>query len=306
MSEGSSVHPMYKLPQYGGGIEELDRFGLRDRIRSGDVKRATEIALKGTEDWRAAESFPELARYFDLVALHPVATPGPMVAPSKPRDVRPMGERVVQGLAYPLIGGEVFMLIGLALLALFIGRLASMAAAVIMVGIVRSSADGKLKLPLIDTSQLGVLAWTSLRVTFISLISLAPVIGAGVLIVWGLINKAITMPIAVAGFAVALAISALYYPACLATVAVWDNVLASLNPVYVVRVIRIIGADYFIVVGMWFVATFATTFLQLPYIAYIPIVGPLFRYALSYWALFYASHLLGYAVYRHASELGWE
>ncbi len=140
----------------------------------------------------------------------------------------------------------------------------------------------------------------------ITLISLAPVIAFGALVLWGVLTHSITLRLAVAGAALALAISALYYPACLATVAVWDNVLASLNPVYVVKVIRTIGADYFIVVGMWFVATFATTFLQMPFLGYIPIVGTLFKSALSYWALFYVSHLLGYAVYRHAPELGWE
>jgi hypothetical protein len=40
--------------------------------------------------------------------------------------------------------------------------------------------------------------------------------------------------------------------------------------------------------------------------AAIPIAGPIFSAALSFWGLFYVSHLLGYAVYRHASELGWE
>lgn len=308
MTEQNPPRQMYRLPQYGGGIEELDRFALRDRIRNGEVSRATEIALKGSEEWRAAESFPELLRYFDLAGLKPAVAAGPMVAASKPRDVRPMSERVIHGLAYPIAGGEVFMLIGLALLSIvpFIAWLSAPAATLIMVSIVRSSANGKLKLPLVDTSNLFDLFWMWLRVMFITLVSLAPVLAFGTFVFWGLLTKTMPLPVAIAGAIVALAISAVYYPACLATVAVWDNVLASLNPVYVVKVIRTIGADYFIVIGMWFVATFATTFLQLPYIGNIPIIGPIFKSAVSYWALFYASHLLGYAVYRHAPELGWD
>lgn len=299
---------MYRLPVYGGGIEELDRFALRDRIRSGDVGRATEIALKGTEEWRSAESFPELARYFDLAGAGPAPAPAAFAVAPKKREVRPMGERVVQGLLYPLAGGEVLMLLGLAILSIipFIGWLSGPAATLIMVSIVRSSADGKLKMPLVDTSDIFSLMWMWVRVMIITLISLAPVIAFGAFVFWGVLTKSIALPVAVAGAVLALAISAIYYPACLATVAVWDNVLASLNPVYVVKVIRTIGVDYFIVVGMWFVATFATTFLQMPVLGWIPIVGTLFKSALSYWALFYVSHLLGYAVYRHAPELGWE
>ncbi len=308
MSESSSRPQMYRLPMYGGGIEELDRFALRDRIRSGDVGRGTELALKGTEDWRSAESFPELERYFDLLTARPSMAPVTLAAPSKPRQVQSMGERVVNGLIYPIAGGEIFMLLGLAILSIipFIGWLSGPAATLIMVSIVRSSADGKLKMPLVDTSNLFDLMWMWVRVMLITVVSLAPVLAFGTFVFWGLLTKSITLPIAIAGAALALAVSALYYPACLATVAVWDNVLSSLNPVYVVKVIRTIGGDYFIVVGMWFVATFATTFLQLPYVGYIPIIGTLFTSAVSYWALFYASHLLGYAVYPHAPELGWE
>jgi len=67
--------------------------------------------------------------------------------------------------------------------------------------------------------------------------------------------------------------------------------------------------DYLIVIGMWFVSTLITSVMKMPYwspLAAIPIVGGLFGSALSLYSLFYASHLLGYAVFRHAPELGWE
>jgi hypothetical protein len=119
----------------------------------------------------------------------------------------------------------------------------------------------------------------------------------------------VTGATAVVGVIAGLAFAILYYPACLATIAVWDNVVSALNPVYVARVIRTIGIDYFLVIGVWFVATVITTLLTFPAfspLAAIPIVGGVVSSALSLWVLFYASHLLGYAVYRHSPELGWE
>jgi hypothetical protein len=290
---------------YGGGIDELDKFQLRDRIRAGEVMRQTEIALKGSEDWKAADSFPELARYFDLVTLKPAATFTPA---AKVRDVRPMSERVLNGLTYPIAGGEVLMLIALAVLSIvpFVGWIGSLAGTVIMVSIVRSSADGKLKMPMVDTSDVVDMFRVWLRVVFITLVALAPVFVFAAFLVRAVLTRSISYGTAVLGTGVALIFSALYYPACLATVAVWDNIIASLNPAYIVKVIRIIGADYFIVIGIWFAATFGTALLMRSPLAMIPLVGTLMRSILSNWALFYASHLLGYAVYRHAGELGWE
>lgn len=107
----------YKYVPYGGGVEELDRFGVRDRIRAGDIVAESELAVAGTDDWRAAVSYPELARYFELAAAKPRTMPGVPVKVAPPRLVQPMGQRVVQGLLYPLAGGEAFLLIGLSILA---------------------------------------------------------------------------------------------------------------------------------------------------------------------------------------------
>lgn len=298
----------YKRVLYGGGVEEHDRFGIRDLIRSGEVAAGTELAVTGTDDWRAADSYPELARYFSLVTARPQASPGPLVAPSKPRVVQPMKQRVIEGMLYPLAGGEVLMLIGLAVLSMLpiLSRIAALASTLIMVGIIRASADGKTKMPLVDTSNLWDLVRTSLRVLFISIVALLPAVGIGIVVGSALVAKAITVQIAVAGMVLALAVSAAYYPACLATVAVWDDILSSLNPVYVAKVIRTMGSDYFIAIAVFFVATLGVSLLQLPFVPRIPIAGPLLQSVASYWALFYASHILGYAVYRHAPALGWE
>lgn len=135
------------------------------------------------------------------------------------------------------------MLIGLAVLSIvpIFGRLAPLAASVIMVGIVRASANGKLTMPLVDTSNVWELIRTSLRVFFVTLVSLAPFIVVGFFTIGATFTGKITPVTGLLLMTAALAVSALYYPACLATVAVWDNILASLNPVYVVRVIKIIG-----------------------------------------------------------------
>ncbi|HVE72206.1 MAG TPA: hypothetical protein VNI54_12625 [Thermoanaerobaculia bacterium] len=302
----------YKYVPYGGGVEELDRFGIRDRIRAGDIVAESELALVDSEEWRAAASYPELARYFELVATTtPRTMPGIPVKVAPPRVVETMGQRLLQGLLYPIGGGEVLMLIGLTILSAIpvIGILGTLASTLIMVSIVRASADGRTKMPLIDTSDAWTLMMTYLKVLFVTIVSLLPVwIFGWTAFVQVLLGKMNVVP-ALAGIIVLLAVAAIYYPACLATVAVWDSALDSLNPVYVFRVIKLIGTDYFIVVAMWFVGTTFTTLMSSPFLnplAAVPIVGSLFSNFLSFWALFYVSHLLGYAVYRHSPELGWE
>ena len=300
----------YRVVQYGGGVDEVDRFGIRDRIRSGDVVALTEIAVAGTDEWRAAATYPEFARYFEMAATS-LQAPGSFKDVPRTPVVAPVSQRLVTGLLYPIAGGEAFMLIGLALLSMlpFFGWIAKLASTMIMVEIIRTSADGRMKMPLVDTSQAWHLIRTYLRVVFVSLVSLLPVFLFGGYALGHVFAGRMTLRTAAAGVILALAFSAVYYPACLATVAVWDNVVASLNPAYVLRVIRHIGRDYFVVVGMWFVATSCAAILSSPWIsplAAIPIVGALFSAVVSYWALFYVSHLLGYAVHRHALELGWQ
>jgi len=303
--------PRYKFVPYGGGVEELDRFGVRDRIRTGDITAETELAVVATDEWRPASTYPELGRYFEIAATRPRTMPGAPAAPAKPRHVEPMSTRVVQGLMYPIAGGEALLLIGLAVLSIVpvFRRLAPLASTLIMVEIIRTSAEGRTKMPMVDTSQVWQLVRTYLRVLFVTVVALLPVIAFGIYAFGAALTGAMNPLIALAGLLVGLAFAAIYYPACLATVAVWDSVLDSLNPVYVMSVIRKIGVDYFIVVAIWFIATAVTTLFSSPWVnpaTMIPIFGPLFAAFLSYWSLFYVSHVLGYAVYRHSPELGWE
>jgi hypothetical protein len=310
MSVTDGAVTRYKRVLYGGGVEELDRFGVRDAIRSGEITSESELAVANTDAWRPASAFPEFRRYLDLAATTSPQTNVVGITPAPKRDVQPMSTRAMQAILYPVAGGEVVALLGLAFLSMFpfISTLARLAATVIMVEIVRTSADGRTKMPLVDTSQAWQLLRTYFRVMFVTLVSLIPAYIVGVFAVVSLFQGG-GVKFFVAAMALALLIAALYYPACLATVAVWDNILASLNPLYVVKVIRIIGGDYFFVIALWFGASALATLASMPAFspfAAIPIAGPIFSAALSFWGLFYVSHLLGYAVYRHASELGWE
>jgi hypothetical protein len=302
----------YRFVPYGGGVEELDRLAIRDRIRTGDIEGHTELALLGSDDWRPAASFPELARYFELAAARSGASGQHMVMPSKPRQVQSMAERLVQGLLYPIDGGQVVTLLAIAVASVlpFVGWLASASAAAISLDIIRKSADGKTKMPaFVDTSNIPDLIRVYSRVLVVTLISLAPVIAAIVWMGFATFNRSASPVAMLAVMGIAAVFAAVYYPACLATVAVWDNVISALDPRYVFRVINRIGGDYFVVIGAWFLATLGTfvlRFTTFSVLSWIPIVGSVLEAMVSLWVLFYASHLLGYAVYRHAPELGWE
>lgn len=303
----------YRFVQVGGGVEVLDRFAVRDRIRCGDIHSATELAPAGTDDWKPAASFAELARYFDLAAISTRSVSGNYPVPaSKPRVVESMQDRIIHGLAYPVQGTEavtIAVLAGFGMLPL-VGWFSTLAATLIMLAIIRKSADGSTRFPpLVDTSDLFQLLRQYASVLFVTIICLAPLL---ILTGWsiaGVFRGHGGMGTALLTIAAAAAIGAIYYPACLATVAIWDHPLAALNPVYVARVIGRIGGDYFIVIAVWFAATAATgiTSMVMPTLTlFIPFVPGFIKSFLSLYVLFYASHLLGYAVYRHAPELGWE
>lgn len=303
----------YRVVQYGGGFEELDRFGVRDRIRAGEIHRETELSLVGSDDWRAADSFPQLVRYFDLAATSSSARlPNYGVAVAPPRVVEPMSERIVQGMLYPLQGGQVVTLLMIAVFSALpiVWMLAAVATVVTMLDVIRKSADGSTKMPgYVEGGDLPNMLRLCFAVFFVTLVALLPAYSIFIWAIVAVFMKWVSFALAAVCILAALALGALYYPACLATVAVWDNFLAALNPMYVYRVVKTVGRDYFLVVAMWFVATLATTIAKIaPFspMTRLPLIGGILSSAISLWVLFYASHLLGYAIYRHAPELGWE
>jgi hypothetical protein len=302
----------YRFVQAGGGVEMLDRFAVRDRIRSGDIDAQTELALAGGDDWKPASSFPELTRYFALASIGTARVSGSFAVPAKPRVVETMQQRIVGGLAYPLQGTEAITIAVLAAFGMLplIGWFSTLASTLIMLAIIRKSADGSTKFPpLVDTSDIFNLLRQYASVLFVTIIALAPSLILAGWAIGGVFRRHGGMGTAPLAVAAAAAIGAIYYPACLATVAIWDHPLAALNPIYVARVIGRIGSDYFIVIAVWFIASAGTalTGILMPALAmFIPFVPGFIRSFLSLYVLFYASHLLGYAVYRHAPELGWE
>jgi len=307
MTAGGVPETRYKRVLYGGDTEELDRFGVRNAIRAGELTADSDLALAESEEWRRVVDFPEFHRYLELAATGAHAYTNPLVPPKPPRVVLPMRQRLVNGLLYPVLGGQSIVLIALAVLSVIpgfsiIGRLAS---TFMMVQIIRSSAEGKTRMPLIDTARPVEMVQTYGRVIATSVLALLPSGLIALAILVGIEEKTISPAVVVLGLLAAVALAAVYYPACLATVAVWDSVLDSLRPAYVLRVVRRIGSDYFIVVGAWFAATAIVMLLAAP-VAGVPLLGRIVANGLSLWVLFYVAHLLGYAVYRHAPELGWE
>ncbi|HKS22490.1 MAG TPA: hypothetical protein VJZ76_06820 [Thermoanaerobaculia bacterium] len=310
MTEIPAPQMRYRYVPYGGSVEEHDRFGIAQKIRRGDIDGATHLAIAGTDHWQPAASFPELARYFELVAARPDTSAGVVAVPAPPRTVESMGHRIVAGLAYPIAGGQIVTLVALSVLSAIplISLLATLASTVIVLDIVRRSADGHTKMSTwIDTSNPAEMFRLYFRVLFVTLVSLAPLIAATLWAILAMYGGTVSPVTAMLVLIVAAVFGAVYYPACLATVAVWDNVVSALNPFYIFRVINIVSVDYFLVILIWFVANLAIGFTRFfSPLRMIPIVGSVFSAFLSLYVLFYASHLLGWAVYRHAPELGWE
>jgi hypothetical protein len=304
----------YRLALYGGGTEEVDKFALRDRIRRGELDGKTVVARVGSDDWRPMSDYPELRRYLEMATAARPAPASPGAKPSLAPPAEPMLERAVKGAAYPLSIGGFLTILGLLLLSILplIGLLAIPATSVYVLSIVRRSASGEKNFP--DWSDADdvwetIALW--LRTVAVSIIALWPVIAWTLF--WFATTSRKTETDALVrlgvGAGVAFLVSMVYYPACLATVAVWDSVLDSLNPSYVFRVIRTVGGDYLFVIVMWVVATGAAVAVSIPlrlFFGDIPIVGHLPSRLPGLWAQFYTAHLLGWAVHRHSTDLGWD
>lgn len=221
--------------------------------------------------------------------------------------------RLLPALLYPVAGGEVLVLVALAVCQAIPGvsLLVIPVTTVYMLAIIRATADGKTKMPAsVETDDIPAMFSIWIRTILVTLISLWPMLFW--LAFWFFTTGDPESPDAlkrlVPGLVVTGVISLLYYPACLATIAVWDSVAASLNPAFIFRVIRTMGADYAVAVLAWLCATALAFFLGraiTPLLSSVPF-GSVPHHMLSIWAQFFGSHLLGWAVYRHSVELGWD
>ena len=284
----------------GEGKDLYSRSDLRNRIRSGSLLAATEVALEGTEEYRPAAEFPELARYFSLVSNAPKAVeassyvPAGSVAPATS-----VGERLIPGLIYPFTGFGAAVVFGLALLQLLpLGFLASaIAMPLVSVALVRVSSEGSTRMPTLAAfGGPGEMVLTALKAIAISLLSAWPLILAMILS-FILPGAAFTLAIA------AMIAMVLYYPACIAILAKYKTIRPALSVSQIWGFITTLGADYALAIGAGLGVLGLIIVLGLAASTLPANVGSLLMALVLVWGTLYVFHLIGWAMYRHRDRM---
>lgn len=295
-SSGAAARPEKMYVVAGEVRQEFGLLALRDRIRSGVLHRDDQIAVAGTELWKPAWQYPPLERYFSLAEA---AAAEHMPASAVPAG--PMGPRVIRGLVYPftnIVAIAFIAITGLMAPMAIVAAVLSLMSMAYALAIIRKSAEGEVRAPNVAAIG-GAGEWivSLLRVIAITIISGWPVIAVVVLLVLGFRSLALGP--------IALIVMLLYYPACLASIAMWKSVSMALSPGKIFAFITALGRDYFVAVA---VALVAMVVIAVVTMVTRPVIPPLVLSAIngaaSVWAVFYASHLLGWALYRHRDELG--
>jgi hypothetical protein len=117
MTDGPLRTERYQIA--GEGRDLFTRLEVRDRIRNGSILAMTEVALEGSEEYKPALEYPELARYLSLVSNAPKAVEASSYVPAGSiATATSVGERLIPGLMYPLTGFGAAAVFGLALLRL--------------------------------------------------------------------------------------------------------------------------------------------------------------------------------------------
>ncbi|HUP65460.1 MAG TPA: hypothetical protein VM557_09280 [Thermoanaerobaculia bacterium] len=284
----------------GEGKDLYSRNDLRNRIRNGSLLAGTEVALEGTDEYRPAADFPELARYFSLISSAPrpveasTYVPADSVAPATS-----VGARLIPGLIYPLTGFGAVVVFGLALLQLLpFGFLASaIAMPLVSVAIVRVSSEGSTRMPALAAfGSLGEMVMTALKAIAISLLSAWPLILAMILS-FLLPGAAFTLAIA------AMIAMVLYYPACIAILAKYKTIRPALSVSLIWGFITTLGADYALAIGAGLGVLGLLIVLSL-FASTLPAnVGALLTVLVVVWGTLYVFHLIGWAMYRHRDEI---
>ena len=300
MSEVSSIakgtaRPPLQYRVQGEGAQDFYLVALRDRIRDGTLLPENELMVVGTDLWKPAGQYPALTRYFNLLK-RPVA-----VAVAAAGPAQSMGDRIAFGVAYPFSSPASIALIAASFIAGLVlpllSLIVSLVASIYALGIIRTSSEGQTSSP--SFSELGgPLEWIAglLRLIALTLLSLWPFLLAAFISLSGLA--------ALLKFLLAGVIVVLYYPATLATVAIWKSLKMALSVQQIFRFIGVLGGDYYAVIAMWFASFVAVGMMMNLSGRVLPamLVGAI-KGTASIFVTMYASHLLGWAVHRHRGEL---
>jgi hypothetical protein len=303
MSESQRPTALYNIS--GEARAGFKLFDLRDRIRNGTLSPQDQIAIVGTDIWKPASDFPELRRYFSL--LKPAAAPGAAPVTGAHAPAGSMGSRIIGGVVYPFTAiTSIVVIIGAAVLRgvdPVLSIIFSILASVYALGVIRKSSEGQTTAP--SAAEVGgITEWIMnfVRMIAVTFISAWPMMAASILVSTGLVRSWRSL-VLLKGIAVLVML--LYYPASLATVAVWKSLKIALSIQQIFRFIGILGKHYYAVVGMWLlmagairllVAVGASVLGRSRFLISIDV-------AASIWVALYASHLLGWAVHLHRDEL---
>lgn len=303
MSESQRPTALYNIS--GEARAGFKLFDLRDRIRNGTLSPQDQIAIVGTDIWKPASDFPELRRYFSL--LKPAAALGAAPVTGAHAPAGSMGSRIIGGVVYPFTAiTSIVVIIGAAVLRgvdPVLSIIFSILASVYALGVIRKSSEGQTTAP--SAAEVGgITEWIMnfVRMIAVTFISAWPMMAASILVFTGLVRSWRSL-VLLKGIAVLVML--LYYPASLATVAIWKSIRISLSVQQIFRFIGILGIEYFAVIAVWFVIFFGIA-LGMPLIHLALSSSRLFvtiKIGAQTWSTLYASHLLGWAVYRHRDEL---
>lgn len=241
ISEGQAPAAATRYQVAGDGKQLFTRADLRDRIRSGEIVMMTGVAMEGTDEFRPAGEFPELARYFSLLSSeHGVASASALVTPSTSLRSTTVVQRLLPGALYPFTGLGSLLVLGLAILELIpLGALINIVAIPLVgVAIVRVSSQGATVMP----------SWKDYGGPALILINAAKVFILSLLAAWPLILAVIFTFLAPRGaqtfFIAALVAATLYYPACIAILAKYGTIKPALSVTQIWGFITTLGSDY--------------------------------------------------------------
>lgn len=284
----------------GEGKELFTRTDLRNRIRSGDLLMSTEIAIEGTDDYRAAAEFPELARYFSLVASAPaVASGSTLVSPTAEAPTGSLVARLVPALAYPITGAGAIIIVVLAFLEAvpFGSVITALVTPLLLVAIVRVSAEGSTRMPAAAAfGGAGSIVSDMLKAFVLSLLAAWPIILA-ILLIFVMPRAAFSLMIA------AFVAMVLYYPACIAILAKYGTIRPALSVSQIWGFITTLEGDYVLALA-YYIPFFGLAVALgiagsgLPsgaqeFLIAVPIV----------WGAFSVFHLIGWSMHRHRGAL---